>query len=191
MRVFLDFLYKLSGALGALFLSLILLIVLAQVCLNLADKILQWTTGSPIGFLIPSYAQFAGFFLAAGTFFALAYSFRNGAHIRVNLMLLHLPDRARRIAEIWSSAVAFGMTAFFSYWLTDLLHDSWRYGDSSQGLFPIKVWIPQLAMVLGSIMLTIATLDALIQNLVGQQPGYLEADPETELFDKKTEFDHD
>jgi len=191
VRSILEILYKISGALGALFLSLILVIVLAQVALNLADKIALWTTGSAIGLLIPSYAQFAGFFLAAGTFFTLAYTFRHGAHIRVNLLLLHLPRRASHMVEIWSCAVAFGITAFITYWMFDLLHDSWRYGDSSQGLFPIKVWIPQLSMFLGLVMLTIATLDALVQNLMGRQPGYLEPDPEAELFDIESEINHE
>ena len=191
MRVLLDNLYKLSGLLGAFFLTLILVVVLSQVGLNLGDKVAKWTTGSPMGLLIPSYAQFAGFFLAAGTFFALAYTFRHGAHIRVNLLLVQMPSGIRRVAEIWSSAVAFGMTAFISYWMIDLLHDSWRYGDSSQGLFPIKVWIPQLAMVSGSIMLAIATLDSFVQNLLGRQPGYLDAGPESELLETKIEMNHE
>ncbi|MBZ0216505.1 MAG: TRAP transporter small permease subunit [Fimbriimonadaceae bacterium] len=191
MRAALNFLYKLSGALGALFLTLILVSVLAQVSLNIADRIAKLFTGSPIGLLIPSYADFAGYFLAAGTFFALAYSFNHGAHIRVNLLLIQFPESLRRLAEVWSSAIAFAMSAYFTYWAADLMHDSWRFGDVSTGLVSIKLWIPQLTMVAGLCVLTIATLDALVQNLTGRQPAYLNLGPDAEILDQKIELGHE
>ncbi len=191
MRAALNILYKTSGALGATFLALILITVLAQVLLNLADKIVKWVVGTPMGLLIPSYADFAGYFLAAGTFFALAYSFNHGAHIRVNLLLLQFPKALRQLAEVFSSGIAFFMSAYFTYWAADLMHDSWRFGDVSTGLVSIKLWIPQMTMVAGLCVLSIATLDALIQNLTGREAAYLAAGPEAEIFDEKVELDHE
>jgi len=192
MRTALNFLYKLSGALGAFFLCLILVSVLAQVSLNIFDRIAKWLTGEPIGLLIPSYADFAGYFLAAGTFFALAYSFNHGAHIRVNLVLLRLPPLLRRASEIWATGIAFLMSAYFAYWSVDLMHDSWRFGDVSTGLVSIKLWVPQLAMTLGLCVLTVATLDAFVQNLRGREPDYLAAaNAEAQIFDEKIELDHE
>lgn len=191
MRTALNFLYKLSGALGAFFLCLILVSVLAQVSLNIIDRIAKWLTGEPIGLLIPSYADFAGYFLAAGTFFALAYSFNHGAHIRVNLLLLRMPNPMRRAAEIWASGIAFLMSIYFAYWAANLMHESWRFGDVSTGLVSIKLWIPQLAMTTGLCVLTIATLDAFLQNLRGQEPEYLSSTVEMDGFDEKIGIGHE
>ena len=87
LRRALDALYRLSGALAALFLVAICAIVLLQVGANCIDKIAEWTTGAPIGLVVPSYAEFAGFFLAASSFLALAWTLRHGGHIRVSLFV--------------------------------------------------------------------------------------------------------
>ena len=48
--------------------------------------------------------------LAAASFLALAATLQAGAHIRVTMLLAVLPERVRRLAEMW----AFGAAAAFS-----------------------------------------------------------------------------
>ncbi len=182
MRPALNIMYRISGGLAATFLVLILAIVLAQVGLNVADKVAKWFTGAPIGFLIPSYADFAGYFLATATFFALAYSFREGAHIRVNLFLMPLSPGVRRWFESWACLIAVSFTGYFAWYSADLMYDSWRYNDLSPGLVPIKLWIPQAAMTAGLIMLFVASLDALVQVLRGLEPDYTSGASEMDLL---------
>mgnify|MGYP002713087209 CR=1 FL=1 len=178
MRRILDGVYRLSGGLAAAFLCLILVTVLAQVSLNITDKIAEMVSGQPVGLLIPSYADFAGYFLAAATFFALASSFRHGAHIRVTLFLLRLPSRIRQVCELWSVAVALALSAYFTWYMVRLTYDSWRFHDLSPGLVPIPIWIPQAAMVAGLFVLTLAAGDALLSLLRGGTPPYMAQDAE-------------
>lgn len=178
MRHALEAIYALSRGLAALFLALILLTVLAQVGLNVLDTIVAFVSGAPIGLLIPSYADFAGYFLATATFFALAASFRSGAHIRVSLFLARMPDGARRACEIFSAGVAFAFVSFFLVFAARLTAESWRFGDLSPGLVPIPIWIPQLAMTLGLAALAIATADSLVTFLKGGKAPYAEAQAE-------------
>lgn len=172
MRRALDLLYALSGGLGALFLALILVTVLAQVALNMADGVSEALTGQAMGLLIPSYADFAGYFLAAGTFFALAYTFNAGGHIRVTLVLQRLPARLRQGAEIFCSGLAALTAGYFAWYAASLTHESWRFGDLSPGLVAIPTWIPQAAMTAGLAMLAIAGLDAFGQAAGGAMPAY-------------------
>ena len=106
MRRFLDNLYKWSGVLAATFIAAICVLVFAQVLLNLADRIAKMTTGSAIGLAIPSYADFTGFFLAASSFLALAYTLREGGHIRVSLFIQNAGPKARHFIELWCLALA-------------------------------------------------------------------------------------
>ncbi|MEE8189251.1 MAG: TRAP transporter small permease subunit, partial [Kiloniellales bacterium] len=106
MRGFLNLLYRGSGALAAMFLAAICGIVLLQVGANLIDKLVGWFGGEPPGLLVPSYAEFTGFFLASASFLALAYTLREGGHIRVSLLIQHLSGRRRRAIEIWCLALA-------------------------------------------------------------------------------------
>ncbi|HSM20463.1 MAG TPA: TRAP transporter small permease [Hyphomicrobiales bacterium] len=178
MRHALETLYALSRGLAALFLALILLTVLAQVGLNVLDAVFEFFTGDAIGLLIPSYADFAGYFLATATFFALAGSFRSGAHIRVTLFLVRLSEGPRRACEIFSAAIAFAFVSFFLVFAASLTAESWRFGDLSPGLVPIPIWIPQLAMTIGLAALGVATADSLVTFLRGGKAPYAEAEAE-------------
>ena len=176
MRRALDGLYALSGALAAAFLAAIAVIVLAQVSLNVVDWLSERLAGGPIGLLIPSYADFAGYFLVAASFFALAHSFRRAALIRVNLILIRLPARARRAAELFCSGLAAAIAGYLAWYVGLLTYDAWRFGDVSPGLVPIPLWIPRTVMTAGIAALLVACLDSLVEVLRGRTPGHVLAE---------------
>ena len=179
MRILLNGLYRASGILGGFFLVLICAIVLLQVVGNLIDRILIWTTGEPIGIIIPSYSDFAGFFLAASTFLAFAYTYREGGHIRVKLLVQRASSRARWIFELWCLGFGSLFMAYFTYYTILLVMESLEYGDLSPGIVPVPLWIPQAAMVLGLAVLTIALLDDFISTAAGRSPSYETDNKET------------
>ena len=160
MRALLDRLYKLSGALAAVFLAAIAALILAQII------------GRFFNVLVPSANEFAGFSMAASSFLALAYTFRAGGHIRVTLVILRLPEGARRAFELGSLSVATALIAFFAWHTVLLVLDSLKYDDLSDGLIAIPLWIPQAGMAAGLVVLAIALLDELVQVLRGRTPSY-------------------
>lgn len=172
MRRLLDGLYRLSGALAAGFLAAIAVIVLAQVGANIIDALAAWVTGQPIGLVIPSYANFAGFFLAASSFFALAYTLRRGGHIRVTLVIQHLGPRARHVVEAWCAGAAALVAGYFAWYMCALVAESWRFGDMSTGILPVPLWIPQAAVAAGLVVLTIALVDEVVGIVRGDTPTY-------------------
>lgn len=172
MRRALDRLYQASGVLGALFLVAICGIVLAQVGANVIDALASWVTGSPIGLVIPSYADFAGFFLAASSFLALPYALRHGSHIRVTLLIQGLPDGVRRWFEVWCALLGAAMAGFAAWYMVSLVAESWRFGDVSPGLVAVPLWLPQSGMALGLIVLAVALVDDMIAALRGRTPSY-------------------
>ena len=171
MRLALDSLYRASGALAAVFLAAIAIIVLAQVGANVIDALAGWLTGAPIGLVIPSYAEVAGFFLAASSFLALAYTLRAGGHIRVTLLLQHAHGRRRLWAEAWCAFAGALMAAYFSWYAVGLTLESLHFGDVSTGMVPVPLWIPQAAMALGLIVLTVAMVDELVHVVRGGAPA--------------------
>ena len=172
MRTLLDGLYKLSGGIAAAFICAIAAIVLAQVAANLIDQIATLVLGAPIGLVVPSYANFAGFFLTGATFFALAYTLKRGAHIRVTLVIQLLGPKARQVVEVWCILVGLAIAGFFTWYTFGLVAESYRFGDMSTGMVAIPIWIPQGALVLGGGVLTIALLDELVTALSGRTPAH-------------------
>ncbi len=176
MRRALDLVYGICGGLAACFIVAIVAVVLAQVVLNLASRLSRLVVDEPIGLVIPSYAEFAGFFLAAATFLAIAYTLRSGEHIRVTLLVQRLQGMRRRWVEVWCLAVAGGLSGFFAYYALALTVESYQFGDLSPGIVPIPLWIPQSAMTLGLFAVTVAFVDRLVQEAFPRVPAAAQAD---------------
>jgi len=172
MRKVLDGLYRFSGGMAAFCILTITVLVFAQVILNLTDRISGMLFGSAIGLTIPSYADFTGFFLAAASFFALAYTLKQGGHIRVSLFIQRMPKRIRHFVEIWCCGLALAISVYFTWYTALLVVESFIYNDLSPGMIALPIWIPQLAMALGLAVLCIALLDELITAFTGGMPGY-------------------
>lgn len=175
LRKLLNTIYICSGWLAAGFIAAICLLVVCQVILNLIDRLSTLLTGAAIGLTIPSYADFTGFFLAAASFLALAYTLRQGGHIRVTLIISHLNKSFRHIFEIWCLLLATTVTTYFTWYTFTLTRESFIYNDLSPGMVAVPIWIPQSAMLLGLVILSIALLDELFCSLAGNTPSYVGA----------------
>ncbi|RED49712.1 TRAP-type C4-dicarboxylate transport system permease small subunit [Aestuariispira insulae] len=176
MRSILDMIYKASEYLAAAFLLAIGVMVLAQVGCNIANSLVGWMTGVNGEYAIPSYAEFAGFFLAASSFLALAGTFRAGVHIRVSLVIQNFAGTKRRIVELWCVGLAILMVGFFGWHMLQLVLESLEYMDMSPGLIPVPLWIPQSALALGLLVFLMALLDAFAAVLGGEERAH--GDPE-------------
>jgi TRAP-type C4-dicarboxylate transport system permease small subunit len=166
MRRLLDNLYTASGVLAAGFLVLICLVVSAQVVLNLVTKIF----GTAYSYTIPSYADFAGYFLASASFLALAYTLTRGGHIRVTLLIQTFGRVPRMLSEILSLTIGALMSIFATYYMIRLNIESYGFGDLSFGIIAIPLWIPQLAVSSGLAILSIAFLDLIFSTLRAGKP---------------------
>ena len=150
MRKFLDLLYDAAGYLAAFFMVGILLMVLASV------------VGRMVGFNLRGSDAYAGYCMAAASFLALAHTLKRGEHIRVNLLLDRFDGRLRRPLELWSHAAGTFFCAALAWFSVRLAWQSHVFNDISQGNDATPMWIPQIAMAAGAIVLLIAMVDDLV-----------------------------
>lgn len=170
MRKALDWIYLAAGSLSAICILAICLLVTMQVIFNLITKIL----GTQFAFTIPSYADFAGFLLAAASFLALAYTLKHDGHIRVTLFRDMLKGSLGRVIEIITLLVCAAAAAFMTRAMFGHLMESVEYGDVSTGIVPIALWIPQSTLLLGLALFTLALVDNAIVAILGKKPAQLD-----------------
>lgn len=154
IRALLDGLYLAGGVVAALFLIAILVLIVLQM-------VARWT-----GEVFPGAPDYAGYCMAAASFFAFAHALTRGAHIRVSILLNASGPLARRILETWCFVIATALAWYFAYFAGKTAYQSWRFNDISQGQDATPLWIPQMAMVIGAILLAIALTDNLVGVLV-------------------------
>jgi TRAP-type C4-dicarboxylate transport system permease small subunit len=164
MRRLLDSIYDASGYLAALF----LIGTLAMVLLGIIGRLLDW--------YVPGTDAYAGYCMAAAGFLALAHTLKRGEHIRVTLILEHIGPPGRHGLEILALGAATLLAALFAYYSARLAFQSWQFNDISTANDATPLWIPQLTMAGGTIVMLIAFVDEFVLELKGQRNVKLPAE---------------
>ena len=111
---------------------------------------------------------YAGYAIAAALFLALPETLRRGDHIRVTLLLQRLPRRGQQVMEVWGAAAGLALSAFLAWYACRLVWVSFETHDVSPSADATPMWLPQIAMALGSIGLVVAMAEALLCQLRGR-----------------------
>ena len=133
------------------------------------------------GLVIPSSEDFAGWLLSATIFFGLAYTFQQGGHIRVNLLLLRLSAKHKKYAEFFNIIVGLLISAYLAYYTFFTVYESFDFDDVTDTYIALPLWIVQLPMAIGSTFLFLALLDGLVERLMGKEPQYVVNEQAQEL----------
>jgi TRAP-type C4-dicarboxylate transport system permease small subunit len=161
-RRVLDALYAACAGLAALSLLGIFLVMMAQVALREMQR------------QLPGADDITAYLCVATTFFALAATFRRGELIRVGMVLDRLPPRPRRAAEAAVLALAALLTGTILWFTAQDVLFAHEIEEVAQGTVAFPLWVPKLAMPIGSGLLLVAILDELVAVAWrGEKPGYV------------------
>ncbi len=157
MRRFLDFLYDAAAWAAALCMVGVLAMVLTSIL------------GRQFHFHLPGTDAYAGYAMAAAGFLALAHTLKKGEHIRVTLIIGRLTGGTRRVLEMWSLSVAVLLSGLFAFYACRLVWQSHAFNDMSTSNDATPLWIPQLAMAVGTVLLFVALVDEWVLELRGRR----------------------
>jgi TRAP-type C4-dicarboxylate transport system permease small subunit len=158
VRRALETLYDAAARAAAFFMVGVLFMVLASVVGRLA------------GFNLRGSDAYAGYAMAAAAFLALAHTLKRGEHIRVNLFLERFGPKVSRTLELWSHGAGSVFCAVLAFYSVRLVWQSYAFNDISQGNDATPLWIPQLAMAAGALVLAIAMVDDFVLHIRGRHP---------------------
>jgi TRAP-type C4-dicarboxylate transport system permease small subunit len=143
-------LYKLSGYVAAFFLILVSVFIL----IGISSRI--------FGFYIRGLAEYSGYCMAAASFFALAYTFVEGGHIRITLFLEKLSGAKKKFVETWCLSMASFFSGYLAFYFVKMLIISYKFQERSEGADEILIWIPQTSVAIGSIIFFISVFHQFI-----------------------------
>ncbi|HEY0877876.1 MAG TPA: TRAP transporter small permease [Zeimonas sp.] len=157
MRAALDRLYDAAAWLAAASMIGLLVMVLLSIA------------GRQFGFYVPGTDAYAGYLMAAAGFLALAHTLARNEHIRVTLVLTLVGSRTRRVLEIVALGLALLLAALFAFYSARLAWQSYAFNDISTASDATPLWIPQLAMAIGTLIFTVAFADQFVLELAGRR----------------------
>lgn len=145
--------YSFCGYIAGFLLVTLLVLVLLSIGTRLASVYIGGLT------------EYAGYAMAAANFFALAYTFRGGGHIRVAMLLSHLSIGARHKTELWCLAVTTSVACYLAFYMVRLTLDSHEFEERSEGGDAILLWMPQSVVAAGAILFAICLIHTFIVTL--------------------------
>jgi len=151
---FLKKIYRLSGYIAALFLILVATFIL----IGIASRI--------FGFYIRGLAEYSGYCMAASSFFALAYTFVEGGHIRITLFLEKASGIKKKLLEIWCLVIASFYSGYVAFYFIKMLKISYEFQERSEGADEILIWIPQMSVAIGSLIFFICVFHQFILKIL-------------------------
>jgi TRAP-type C4-dicarboxylate transport system permease small subunit len=157
MRRLLDLLYDGCAWLAALAMVGVLVMVLLSI------------VSRQLGFHVPGTDAYAGYSMAAAGFLALAHTLKRNEHIRVTLLLGQLRGKALQALEMWAVTAGVFLAGLFAFYSVRLAWQSHTLNDISTSNDATPLWIPQIAMALGTVVLLIALIDEWVLQLRGKR----------------------
>ncbi len=149
--------YNYSGYIAAGFLVLVAIFVLTGIISRI------------FGFYIRGLAEYSGYCMAASSFFALAYTFYDKAHIRITLFLEKLEYKKRKFTELWCLSVASFFSGFMAFYFIKMTIVSIKFEERSEGADEIFIWIPQTSLALGSLIFFICVFHHLVFSIINKR----------------------
>lgn len=146
--------YGICGYIAAACLVALTLLILASIISRL------------LGTFIGGLTEYSGYAMAAGSFLALGYTFREGGHIRVGILLNALSGKRRWLLEVWCLSVSSLFCGYLAFFLVRMTYVSWQLGDVSEGADAIELWIPQSATAFGAVVLAICVVHNCVRTLL-------------------------
>jgi TRAP-type C4-dicarboxylate transport system permease small subunit len=145
---------------------------LAAVCMvGVLLAVLTSILSRQLEFHVSGLDAYAGYFMASAGFLALASTLRHGEHIRVTLVLNALAPAGKRRLDIAALAVGVAIALSLAVFSTKLVIDSYVFNDISTSNDATPLWIPQLGMAVGTILLLIAFIDLIVGRIRGDESG--------------------
>lgn len=160
MRGFLNRIYDSAAALAALFMCLMLVMVLLSIA------------GREFHFHLRGTDAYAGYCMAASGFLALAHTLKRGEHIRVTVLISRFSGAWLKGIELWALGMATFLACLMAYYSIRLSWQSYTFHDISTSNDATPLWIPQIAMALGTLVLAIAFIDELVLEWLGKRVAF-------------------
>jgi TRAP-type C4-dicarboxylate transport system permease small subunit len=124
------------------------------------------------GFSSQATTELTGYALAFGIAWALAHALTTRAHIRIDVLINHLPDRLRYPMHLLSLAALALFMGFIAKGAYDLVDESILFGATDISVLRTPLWLPQGLWAFGIavflLLIVLLFLESLLLVLAGR-----------------------
>ncbi|MDX1808203.1 MAG: TRAP transporter small permease [Sulfurospirillaceae bacterium] len=109
--------------------------------------------------------EYSGYFYLASVFFGLGYTFKEKAHIRINIITTRLNPKFQKIMNIYAGTVTFLVISFILYRVTLMTIDSYNFDILSEGVSATPIYLTQIPMIIGTFIFAVSILAFILKRI--------------------------
>lgn len=122
-----------------------LVAIMVMIVLTTADVILRYVFNNPI----PGTFEVEAMLIVFVVFLSLAYIQSRRAHIRVDVLISHLPPVGQLYLSIVGHFISLSIFGVIAWQGGVAAHEAWVTGDYTMGLIPYPFWPAKWALAIG------------------------------------------
>lgn len=150
VRRTLDIWDKFEAQVGGLFLLVSVLLIFSIIVLR-----------SVFSIGISGLYEIATFCVIFSVMLTASLGIKQNIHVRIDILSKIAPPRAAFALELMAMAIILLVAAYITYSGYLLVEESLLLGDSTLGVVRVPMWIPQLIMPLGGLLMTLRAIERL------------------------------
>ncbi len=135
--------------------------------LVVAGVISRFILNHPLHFV----EEYSGYLQAMLIFFPLGYVTKHANHLRIDIVIDHLPEGVRRFLEIVNLFIALGVSFFLTAGMLDLAIKSFMTGRRAYSFTATLIWPILAVLCLGLIMFFVQIIAKIITTFTGSGPA--------------------
>lgn len=97
--------------------------------------------------------EFSAYLMANFVMLGLAYTLRQGGHIRVNMLLSRLRGAGRTVCELLGCLVGCAVFVLMTWELWLIMADNFATDQRSMNVTNVPIFLPQIGLVVGSALM--------------------------------------
>ncbi len=144
---------------GAAIAALLVIVMLASVSYSV---FMRYVLGTPITWT----DELSGYLVVALVMFGTAEALIKGDHFGVDLLTTRLRGAKKRAVAIWGMIAVILVGCAILYSAILMVRFSWDFGMYSEGYMEMPMWLPQSALIVGSILLIVTAAGCIAGYLV-------------------------
>lgn len=109
--------------------------------------------------------EYSGYLYLASIFLALAYTFNENAHIRINIITSKMSKKSNKIIDVFAGIITIFVLLFTLYRTVLFTYDSYEMEMLSESVSETPLYLTQLVMPLGITLFLLAVLAFVMKGL--------------------------
>ena len=149
---------RLVRRLATLGIALAAIALIASMALIVYSVVMRYALNQPVAWI----DELVGYLLVATVMLAAADALLEGEHIAVDIVTERLSSRGRRLALLFGLVAVAASAALLAVEGVDMVRFSQMVGLMSNGYMAVPMWIPQLLVPIGAVLMGAAAVVAFV-----------------------------